>query len=540
MAITNIGLTGTGVVINTNDTGTLVDFATLPLVLNDPTFLPWLNAGTRATALTRNLGGNDVITGGNGNDTFHGGAGDDQLHGNGGRNLLYGDGGPVFDGSAANFVRNGSFDSYDPTKASGSPADFLRVSAGGLYDWTLTNPADPVAELVSAGHGRGAPSDGPFWLDLASSPGDVTVTQEIGGLTRDGIYVLSFDLAANPYQTESVEVSFGGTVLGTITPASGNLSDAGHHYSFAVTAAATGGTLSFRNVGNGDNVGVSIDNVRMNALADAAAGSGDGNDTLTGGNDADTLVGGGGNDTVHGNDGNNRLYGGAGNDTITGGNGNDRAWGGSGNDLIYVNDGNNFVDAGSGNDTAYGGNGNDTMLGGAGNDLLIANGGNNLFQVGGVAGALSDGNDTMTGGNQADRYFLFLDDRDGNSAGWGNDVITDFRLAEGDRLVAFNPTAGFWDDTGSLNGLVSSDFITASRSADGGDLVLRFNDSDAPSVLTLRYFFWNNYAETVGTTAGAEIGDARLVQMLLNVVEDGTPIATGAAFLTASHDYLLA
>ena len=106
--------------------------------------------------------------------------------------------------------------------------------------------------------------------------------------------------------------------------------------------------------------------------------------------------------------------------------------------------------------------------------------------------------------------------------------------------MAFNPRAGFWDDAGALNSLTGSGFITGSRSGDGGDLVLRFNDGDASSTLTLRHFFWNNFAEGAGTGAGSSIGSDRLAAILQNVVEDGGQIASGASFLAAAHDYLLA
>ena len=324
MAITNVGLTGNGVVVNINDVGTFVGLDTLPPLLGDTGFLPWLGAGTRSTAAGRNLTGNDILTGGAGSDTLYGGAGSDQLHGNGGRNLLYGDGGPVFGSDARSIVRNGSFETFDLARATGNPDDYLRLAPGALANWTLAGSPDSSAELTAAGHGRGAPSDGKYWLDLGASPGDITATQEIGGLARGGIYVLRFDLAANPNQGERVEVWFDGKLLDTLTPTGGDLGSPGHSYTLSFEADDTGGALSFRNVGNNDNLGVGLDNVRLNALADAGAGAGDGNDTLTGGNDADTLVGGGGDDVIHGNNGNNRLYGGAGRDLITGGNNDDR------------------------------------------------------------------------------------------------------------------------------------------------------------------------------------------------------------------------
>ncbi|MGN8359368.1 immunoglobulin-like domain-containing protein, partial [Pseudomonas sp. SMN11] len=65
----------------------------------------------------------------------------------------------------------------------------------------------------------------------------------------------------------------------------------------------------------------------------------------------------------------------------------------------------------SGNDTLLGTDGNDIIFGGAGNDTLIG----------------GKGNDTLTGGSGADLFVW-------KAGHTGNDVITDFKASEGDRL----------------------------------------------------------------------------------------------------------
>ena len=65
----------------------------------------------------------------------------------------------------------------------------------------------------------------------------------------------------------------------------------------------------------------------------------------------------------------------------------------------------------SGNDTLLGGDGNDNIFGGAGNDTLIG----------------GKGNDTLTGGSGADLFVW-------KAGHTGNDVITDFKASEGDRI----------------------------------------------------------------------------------------------------------
>ncbi|MFC7737529.1 tandem-95 repeat protein [Roseomonas sp. GCM10028921] len=267
----------------------------------------------------------------------------------------------------------------------------------------------------------------------------------------------------------------------------------------------------------------------------------DGNDVLTGGSGNDLLDGGANDDQLHANGGANWLFGGAGNDVMTAGEGSDRAWGGDGNDTINLNGGNNRVDAGSGNDVVTTGGGDDVIIAGGGDDLVYANGGNNKFQLGGIAGAASDGNDTFYAGAGADKYALYLNAQDGSAAGWGRDVVMGFRLAEGDQLVAFNSTAGAWDDLSFLKGLTAgaTPFITGARSADGGDLNLDFHAGEASSSLVLKWFFWDNAsaltASEKATSFGGAIGSDDLADILLKSVQDGA--VSGPDFIAKAHDY---
>ncbi len=110
-------------------------------------------------------------------------------------------------------------------------------------------------------------------------------------------------------------------------------------------------------------------------------------------------------DSIHGYSGHDLLDGGGGNDTLFGGSGNDALFGGAGDDVL---------DGGAGDDLLFGGPGNDLLAGGSGGDTLD-----------GGAGA-----DTLAGGAGADLFRL--------AGGFGNDVITDFDLAQGDRIVNTN------------------------------------------------------------------------------------------------------
>ncbi|MDG9886611.1 type I secretion C-terminal target domain-containing protein, partial [Pseudomonas sp. GD04058] len=91
--------------------------------------------------------------------------------------------------------------------------------------------------------------------------------------------------------------------------------------------------------------------------------------------------------------------------------GDDKLFGGDGNDILFGQGGNDTLDGGKGNDILLGGTGNDTLLGGEGNDLLFG----------------GKGNDTLTGGSGSDTFIWRAGDT-------GNDIIKDFKPAEGDRL----------------------------------------------------------------------------------------------------------
>lgn len=123
----------------------------------------------------------------------------------------------------------------------------------------------------------------------------------------------------------------------------------------------------------------------------SALGSADG-EAIVGSVRDDLITAAGGNDTVRSLDGDDVVRGGGGRDRLILGNGDDKGFGDAGNDVLQ---------GGNGKDTLNGGAGNDTLDGGTDNDLLF----------GGLGG------DT----------FVF-------AAGYGSDRVTDFNVAEGDRL----------------------------------------------------------------------------------------------------------
>ncbi|MEP3045455.1 MAG: LamG-like jellyroll fold domain-containing protein [Roseibium sp.] len=180
-----------------------------------------------------------------------------------------------------------------------------------------------------------------------------------------------------------------------------------------------------------------------------------------------------GADDLDGTDGADAIDGGLGNDTINGGAGNDLLQGGYGNDDLI---------GGNGNDVLDGGHGEDLLDGGAGDDLLISRSDGREGEIaydpdrdeGDPENELTDGklypdqpipaDDVMTGGSGADTFYFqtlinakqrYVEKhtQDDGTIRWhgvagendklhdhwvdtiGNDVITDFTRADGDRIV---------------------------------------------------------------------------------------------------------
>ncbi|WP_458131187.1 LapA family giant adhesin [Pseudomonas sp. R3-41] len=89
-------------------------------------------------------------------------------------------------------------------------------------------------------------------------------------------------------------------------------------------------------------------------------------------------------------------------------------------DVSGAHDGNDTLLGGAGNDIIFGQGGNDTLNGGKGNDILLGGTGNDTL-IGG------QGNDTLIGGLGGDTFVW-------KSGDTGNDVIKDFKVADGDRI----------------------------------------------------------------------------------------------------------
>jgi len=186
-----------------------------------------------------------------------------------------------------------------------------------------------------------------------------------------------------------------------------------------------------------------------------------GHDHLNGSTSSNMLMGGSGDDDVSGM---------AGNDTLSGGSGADKLWGGSGNDNLSGGNGNDLLVGGFGADKMTGGNGNDVLLSrsDAGEMVAAQDGKTQIFAQ--ETAAFKAVNDTLTGGAGGDtfRFEGMVNAKDDivakhvnadgtidwngvtgeNGAvhdhwvdGFGNDTITDFNRAQGDKIEISAHTA---------------------------------------------------------------------------------------------------
>jgi len=212
----------------------------------------------------------------------------------------------------------------------------------------------------------------------------------------------------------------------------------------------TGGELQYVELDGTGSAHVNLDDLGLDGvtgddranLLDASdlnraiqVSGGDGNDTISGGEEADILSGDGGSDLINGGAGDDVVFFDALDSVVSGGAGFDVAvaldfdeiddsgnlvrsalgvsldWGasdfevvegGDGADLItnsVANAGSISISAGAGNDTIVGGEGNDALAGESGNDSIVGGAGDDSLSSG-------EGDDTLSGGMGSDSYIL--------------------------------------------------------------------------------------------------------------------------------------
>ncbi|MDJ0520188.1 MAG: peptidylprolyl isomerase [Trichodesmium sp. MO_231.B1] len=120
--------------------------------------------------------------------------------------------------------------------------------------------------------------------------------------------------------------------------------------------------------------------------------------------------------------------------------GDDEISGGNANDLLSGNEGDDIVSGRDGSDFARGGKGDDRLIGGPGNDFLLGD----------------NGSDILTGGAGADSFMLRVDTVEGIEEIDQADMITDFSVADNDRIIVI---AEFIPSDGLTYELVGEDAV---------------------------------------------------------------------------------
>jgi Ca2+-binding RTX toxin-like protein len=441
-----------------------------------------LAGGDGADSLSGGAGA-DRLFGSLGADTLDGGDGDDTLQGEGGANVLRGGAGNDSLGAADDSSIVDGGDGVDRLVLGGfstSPQklDFAAlVAAGhliGVEQVTITGGAagdtitgSAMSEVINGNGGadviRAGAGDDAIGVTRGASPVVLVVD---GGDGNDSLSVFLTGSAAAGGAFNAGELSSGGSAISNIehlsyvgSPGADTIvgGDAGEGL-FGLGGddliAPGGGADNIAGGDGNDTVDFSgetaridltinatrtisagvfefmsgIENVIGAAFNDAIRGdAGDnqifgrpGDDTISGGAGTNYLRGDEGDDSIVGGEGFDDINGNAGNDTCVSGGGDDWVVGGKDNDSLVGSDGQNLVYGNLGNDTCDGGGGNDIVRGGQGDDVVMGGAGDDF-----VSG--DKGDDTVTGGAGADIFHSF--------SGAGIDRVTDFHVAEGDRVL---------------------------------------------------------------------------------------------------------
>lgn len=389
--------------------------------------------------------GNDVIDGDDGDDTLNGGAGDDELWGMAGADTLAGEAGDDFlhGGLGVDRLLGGLGDDTILIVDGRSS-----VEGGGGYDQLCLAPLSDAA--VSLSYADLTAGGGTYsGIEAVALFGDVNGDTLQGGALPD--LLVGFEgadsLSGGAYEDElwggsdtdtlaggaGADYLNGGAGDDLIRPGEGADEIVGGEGSdtidFSIELEGVTVTINAPRVLAGTTETMAeIENLVGTPYADNIGGDA-GPNRLSGGGGPDTVRGGDGANYLRGDDGADSLGGGADFDDINGNMGDDTAAGGLGNDWVVGGKDRDRLAGDDGDDLVYGNLGADTCDGGAGGDTLRGGQQDDLLQGGAGADYISGDrdNDTVTGGEGADIFHTF--------GGAGIDRVTDFNLAEGDRVM---------------------------------------------------------------------------------------------------------
>ncbi|AKR54916.1 T1SS secreted agglutinin RTX [Devosia sp. H5989] len=131
-----------------------------------------------------------------------------------------------------------------------APGDFTQqhdwggADNDGVTGWIVEGPQ---VERVNDGYLGMHTSNGAPMIDMAASPGNITLSQEVSGLVNGQTYAIQFEAGAPVPDSAVLEVYWGGELIGTINP-----SNAMTSYNYVVTATGNAALdkLTFKEVGN--------------------------------------------------------------------------------------------------------------------------------------------------------------------------------------------------------------------------------------------------------------------------------------------------
>ena len=168
---------------------------------------------------------------------------------------------------STNLIVNGSFEDTTGTTATG----FGFTANGAIPGWTTVDPAGKI-DLHNNNRDGIVATDGSNWLDLEGDGNNIRIGQDVPGLVDGDTYRVSFDVNDSPFKTASygphenlVKVYWNGALIDTIDPFNAHGDKKWDSLSYDVVAGSGDGSdrLEFEGTGQLDNVGASVDNVRM-------------------------------------------------------------------------------------------------------------------------------------------------------------------------------------------------------------------------------------------------------------------------------------
>jgi Ca2+-binding RTX toxin-like protein len=160
-----------------------------------------------------------------------------------------------------NLIKNGSFENL-----SGMVRTSWGYGSTAIDGWSIGGSAKTGTNWfeLHASSVRGvASTDGRYWLDTGASPGDITFSQNVQGVEAGRYYTLKIDAAVSNGAGDSVRVMWDGVQVGAIAPNSATM----RTFAFVVEghAGPDMNRLTLVGAGNSDSIGVSLDNIRLNA-----------------------------------------------------------------------------------------------------------------------------------------------------------------------------------------------------------------------------------------------------------------------------------